>query len=311
SASAFVQHLRPDWINKDGSFQKNRLEVTDIKWNENVHTPWINRLTRHIDHSMFAWSHLLQPDLFIRIRPGKKEKVINALEGKQIRWKDEQYDCIRLPVQTKLDEILTLNRDAVVQDLSSSQCGLVIKECIPKIEGWVWDVCAASGGKSILLNDLYPGKIKLIVSDIRPSILSNLQKRFLEAGVNAGYHFVADHLSITHPKRALPPVEVLLIDAPCTGSGTWARTPEQHYFFKDSCIQDYADKQFNICLNVFDQLKANGFLIYITCSVFEDENEKVVEKLLSQKPLRLVHSQYIDGTQRRSDSMFIAILQKD
>src|SRR5690606_27157702 len=105
----------------------------------------------------------------------------------------------------------------------------------------VWDCCAASGGKSILAKDILKN-IQLTVSDIRKSILINLEKRFASAGIKAYTAKVADLTDPSFSHSPLAPSErfsragthhsafdLIICDAPCSGSGTWARTPEQLY----------------------------------------------------------------------------------
>ncbi|WP_315817441.1 hypothetical protein [Paraflavitalea speifideaquila] len=91
-------------------------------------------------------------------------------------------NCIALANASKVDELIQLNKEAVIQDYSSQRVGELLK-----VEGWprpgipVWDCCAASGGKSILACDIL-GKIDLIVSDIRESIIVNLKSALPKQG---------------------------------------------------------------------------------------------------------------------------------
>jgi 16S rRNA (cytosine967-C5)-methyltransferase len=148
-----------------------------------------------------------------------------------------------------------------------------------------------------------------MVSDIRSSILQNLKRRFLESGISPHYLFEAD-LSKSGVSYKIPQADIILADVPCTGSGTWARTPEQHYFFNPSELKSYSDRQWAICNNVMPYLKPGGYFIYITCSVFFDENEGIKNRLAENEGITLLHSQYLDGTTIKADSMFIALFQK-
>src|SRR5690606_22459919 len=96
---------------------------------------------------------------------------------------------------TKLDGVIEINREAVVQDYSSQRIAAFLKPLQSDRQLSVWDCCAASGGKSILAKDMLKN-IQLTVSDIRKSILLNLEKRFASAGIEKYTARVAD---LTNP----------------------------------------------------------------------------------------------------------------
>ena len=171
----------------------------------------------------------------------------------------------------------------------------------------VWDCCAASGGKSIMLHDL-GFNYQLFVSDIRESILTNLSNRFQIAGITKYSKFIAD-LTSPNIKTPVSKFDVIIADVPCSGSGTWGRTPEQLSYFKPSDLEVYTNRQLKIVENLGQFLDSNGILVYITCSVFETENENIVLHI-SQNGFELIHSEYILGYNHKADSMFLSILKK-
>ncbi len=201
-----------------------------------------------------------------------------------------------------------LDKEAVIQDYNSQQTinSLQSQFKNPKARLAVWDCCAGSGGKSISIKDKFPNAV-LTVSDVRESILINLKKRFLKAGIKKYTAFVAD---LTKPKFEFrnSSFDLILCDAPCTGSGTWSRTPEELYFFKVDKINYYSDLQKNITRNAAKSLKAGGLFLYITCSVFKKENEEVVEFIQSNTALRLLAMQYFIGYNTKADNLFAALL---
>ena len=309
-ASSILEAIRPEWMPFAEKGIAGKMKAYGTHWNAALHTPWLNLLQQGTKHESYALSHFIQPDLFLRVRPGKSALVNATLKTAGISFIDEDKNCLRLPNRSRLDNILAMNADALVQDKSSQQCGTIIKSIIPEFSGQLWDVCAASGGKSILMHDIYNGKPKLMVSDIRESILHNLRERFREAGINYYKSFATDMTKPLDENHNPFKVDMLLVDAPCTGSGTWARTPEQHYFFQPYKAEQFARTQFAICTNALTQLKSGGIHIYITCSVFEMENQSICTRLQSEHHLQLLHQEIIDGTLHKADSMFIAIFRK-
>src|SRR5690606_28673070 len=168
----------------------------------------------------------------------------------------------------------------------------------------VWDCCAASGGKSILAKDIL-SDIELTVSDLRPSIISNLRRRFEEAGIKRYKSFVTDATK-ARPDHLF---DLIIADVPCSGSGTWARTPEQLLFYSEDKIGDYAALQRAILSNVIKYLKPGGYLLYITCSVFRQENEDQVH-YLQEQGVQAIQQQVFKGYEIKADTMFGALLRK-
>lgn len=267
--------------------------------------PWINDISAGIDQEAFVWQHLQQPDLFLRVRPGRMKKVVETLNTNTIAFEAEG-NCLRVANGTKIDQLLTINKDVVVQDRSSQQVANLFSYFQEAAVKKVWDCCAASGGKSILLMDTLPG-IQLSVSDIRATILHNLRQRFEEAGITKFQSFLAD---LSQPLPVKQQYDAIICDVPCSGSGTWGRTPEQLSFFETTKINQYAQLQATIAGNAIPHLKQGGYLLYITCSVFAAENEMNVNKLAEQHSLKLVTQEVLTGYQHKADTMFAALLQK-
>jgi 16S rRNA (cytosine967-C5)-methyltransferase len=306
-----LEHLRPEWYEQMEEPLEGKLEIVHSLFPEFDPLeifPWKNLLSAGIDHRSYCISFLEKPRLFIRVRPGRDSSLKAKLIKHNIEFLDADPDSI-LPFKaysfaggTKLDDIFLMNREAVVQDLGSQSTALFMKRD-EKIEKEAWDCCAGSGGKSILLTDLFPGCM-LTVSDIRESILKNLSARFKEAGIETSRLFKADLTD----KNDLPrqSYNFIVADLPCTGSGTWSRNPEALYFFNPDSISNYRQRQEKILSNISGRLTTGGTLVYITCSVFADENERVATFASSSGVLKLENQEMITGYGRAADSMFVS-----
>lgn len=275
--------------------------------------PWQNELSDGIDHEKFCASFFTQSGLFIRIRPGYEKNIPDKLRAEGLTPKTWSETCIQLPNSTNIEKLVEIDKEAVIQDYSSQQTGDFLKNLKPTTSGFkpkIWDCCAGSGGKSIMLYDIFP-EIELTVSDIRESILANLKKRFAKAGIKKYKSFAAD-LSIHSPLTTHhSPFDLIICDAPCTGSGTWSRTPEQLYFFNQQTIEKYSDRQKKIVTNVIPYLKPGGHLLYITCSVFKKENEEVVQYIQNNLPIQLTSMKYLKGYNKKADTLFAALFRKE
>ncbi|MEJ7675641.1 MAG: methyltransferase domain-containing protein [Chitinophagaceae bacterium] len=195
-----------------------------------------------------------------------------------------------------------------MQDYNSQRVGdFLTSYIIPRTSNFsVWDCCAASGGKSIMAYDINPN-IELTVSDKRESILQNLHKRFAKAGIKKYNSFVAD-LASDNRQLLTQKYDLIICDAPCTGSGTWSRTPEQLFYFKKPAIEKYATLQKQIVQNVVPYLKPGGQFLYITCSVFKKENEDIVKYVEEKYDMELQRMEILKGYKIKSDTMFAALL---
>jgi 16S rRNA (cytosine967-C5)-methyltransferase len=280
-------------------FEK-RVELVPF---EGAYQQWEGMLSVGVSVSELNKHFLQIPDVFIRMRPQAKVSLSKRFKEQVVA----ETDALRFAPATKLEEIDLRPHDYVVQDLSSQKTGTYFH---PKPQQQWWDACAASGGKSILLYDLCPS-IKLTVSDIRSSILQNLHARFKQAGIQQYQYFTADLTQLdTLQKRPSNLFDGILLDVPCSGSGTWARTPEQLQVFSNDKLIQFTLLQTKIVDQVLPSLKVGGRLIYMTCSVFKEENEKQVERICAQHGLQLDRMELINGCGLHADSMFVAVLKK-
>lgn len=310
--------LKPEWNNNISMPLPEKCSMFNIQYPTLSVFPWKEELSEGIDHEKFTASFFIQPDLFLRLRPGKESIVKQKLEKNGIGYQIIKDDCIALSNSSKLDEVIELNKEAVVQDYNSQRVGELLVNINPQIRHGeersknlklsVWDCCAASGGKSIMAKDIL-GDIDLTVSDIRESILVNLKKRFKEAGIKNYKSFVAD-LAASKVKLPISNSRLIICDAPCTGSGTWSRTPEQLYYFDRNEISKYSSLQKQIVSKTIPHLQPGGYFLYITCSVFKKENEEVVDFIKNNFGLEIYRVELLKGYDRKADTMFAALLQK-
>ena len=306
-SNEMLRQLRPDWDEQAQLSAKEKITLTGAG-DTNKIFPFNGELSEGIVWEEFCLSHLKQPDLFLRLRPGKEKVVKQKLEKAAISFRSVSETCLSLLNASKVDAVIELNKEAVVQDLSSQRVGEYMRYAHDHLSAPIsaWDCCAASGGKSIMLHDIDPA-VDLTVSDIRESILVNLKKRFKEAGLSNYTALVAD---LTTSDIKLPAFQLINCDAPCSGSGTWGRGPEQLSYFEEKKVNDYASLQKRIVSNTISWLRPGGYYLYSTCSVFKKENEEVVEYVRQHFPLELIKMEIIKGYDAKADTMFAALLKK-
>lgn len=310
SADKLLQELRPEWNEKILLPLNEKRDFLSWQFLEQDIFLWKDEISEAVDRSTFIFSHLIQPDLFLRLRPGKEAIVKRKLDDEGISFNEISSCCIALENSAKADKTIGLNSEAVVQDYSSQRVAELLELIRQEQPGQlkVWDCCAASGGKSLLAKDTL-GEIDLTVSDVRDSIIANLKKRFAEAGIEKYRSLVAD---LTQPVTALKgqQFDLIIADVPCSGSGTWGRTPEQLCFFAEKKIYEYAILQRKIIDTVVHHIKPGGYLLYITCSVFKKENEDQAQYIKQKFLLNDVKMEWLRGYNKKADTMFAVLLQK-
>lgn len=298
---------RPDLVEKVALPLNEKLEILGLT--PGAIFPYQSVFGNEIESVPFILSHLIQPRLFIRCRPGMADTVINKLKAEKIPFEKISDDCLSLDNATKINTLIQVNKDAVIQDMNSQRVAELLK-LIPVQDHPLkaWDACAASGGKSILAYDVC-GIMDLTVTDIRKTSLVNLEKRFSEAGIKNYKSFTAD---VSKPVEELhgKQFDLVLADVPCSGSGTWSRTPEQLYFFTDKSISGFSSLQTAIVQSVIPHVRPGGYFLYITCSVFKNENEDIVATIKETCNMEPLAQKYFRGYDKKADTLFAALFKR-
>ncbi|WP_312789651.1 RsmB/NOP family class I SAM-dependent RNA methyltransferase [Sphingobacterium sp.] len=306
--SALVTLLEPSYADKINLPIKDKLAFLEKEGVLRAKDlfPFTDRLSEQVDLFAFLESQLVQPNLYIRVKHGRMNFVRAILDENQIPYAVVGEHTISLTNGTSLQRFTALEGIVEVQDLSSQR---TLAYMNPQDRASWWDACAASGGKSLLLMDACPS-VNLLVSDVRMSILRNLDERFDRAGIMHYRKKILDLTKDTYPLLGNERFDGVLLDAPCTGSGTWGRTPEMVRQFRAEKIVEFNTLQKTIASHVAEHVKVGKPLVYITCSVFKAENEDVVNYIIDDLGFELERMSYLKGYEERADSMFVARLIK-
>ena len=172
----------------------------------------------------------------------------------------------------------TIRRLIDIQDLASQITGLV---CDPKPGETWWDACCGSGGKTVHLSALGGSSLSLLATDVRPDILEELNRRLGETGNPSIKTAIWDGATQPPPDGYF---DGILLDAPCSGTGTWHRNPDARWRIQREAVESLKVLQSQLLRACATRLKPGGRLVYATCSVTRDENEWVVERFLDETP---------------------------
>jgi 16S rRNA (cytosine967-C5)-methyltransferase len=141
----------------------------------------------------------------------------------------------------------------------------------------VLDLCAAPGGKTLLLTIAAGADGRVIAGDLHIGRVRAMAERFEHAGVRNVESVVADG---TKPLPFERPFDRILVDAPCSGTGTLARHPEIRWRLRPENLTGLHELQVRLLGNALTKLAPGGRLIYSTCSLESEENELVVNEVL-------------------------------
>jgi len=198
-----------------------------------------------------------------------------------------------------------------IQDLASQMLGAAV-DAHPGMT--VWDACAGGGGKSMQIAAQLKNRGVLYASDIREYKLQEIKERAKRAGFFNVRSFVYDA-----EKSFELPLEVknkggfhrIMVDAPCSASGTLRRNPDVRLRLNASDVADFAQLQLKILQDASRYLRPNGKLIYATCSIFREENEGVVEKFLKTSPdFQIEKAELFGSPDVDSDTMYYCVMQQ-
>jgi 16S rRNA (cytosine967-C5)-methyltransferase len=165
-----------------------------------------------------------------------------------------------------------------IQDLASQVTSIV---CEPKAGQHWWDACAGSGGKALHLATQIGNSGSILATDIRPTILGSLDRRLAETGIRTIKSAVWDGAQDAPPAG---PFDGILLDAPCSGMGTWHRNPDARWRLKESRVTELSALQSHLLKSCAGQLKNGGILVYATCTLPSLENESVISSFLKTEP---------------------------
>lgn len=226
----------------------------------------------------FASPHLdainSRASVWVRLQCQDQTLVLDEFRAQH--WTFEQPadfpDALCLPPNAEVATTDAYRRGFIeIQDLGSQ---LVLATApIPTGGRWL-DACAGAGGKTLQLARLLGDHGHVDATDIRLDILDELRDRAKRARL--------DNIRITsHPEAAY---DGILVDAPCSGSGTWRRQPHLKWYVKPETIASFARTQLDILTQQAPRVKPGGLLIYATCSLSHHENHDVVAAFLQAHP---------------------------
>ncbi len=219
----------------------------------------------------------------IRLNPFKKSDITFPFKG-EVPWCEGGYYLKERPLFTA--DPLFHAGCYYVQEASSMFLSSIFKQTVSADNDLtVLDTCASPGGKSTLVSSFLNNKSVLVANDVIKGRAETLAYNLAKWGK-------CNHIVTNNDTNVFSDLnemfDVILVDAPCSGSGLFRKQPEAIHEWSLQHVEQCSVRQYKIIENVYPALKEGGLLIYSTCSYSEAENEEVVKRLIKEFTLEIV-----------------------
>ncbi len=226
-----------------------------------------------------AWLRQLQrePALWLRARPGTAAALAKSLFAAETT--PLSPDAVRFTGAQDLFRTAQFkDGEFEIQDLASQLTGLA---CAPRPGETWWDTCAGEGGKTLHLADLMQNKGVVWATDRHTGRLETLKRRAARAKL-FNYRATPWDGSAKLPTKAK--FDGILVDAPCSGVGTWQRNPHARWTTTADDARELATTQLALLNHVAGSLKPGGRLIYAVCTLTRSETTAVADAFAAAQP---------------------------
>lgn len=225
-------------------------------------------------------------DLRINPRAGDRETIRAALAAEGIASTFTPFSPLGLRVAGKafLGKTKPFTKGWVEIQDEGSQLAALLCAAAPGMQ--VLDYCAGSGGKTLALAATMNIKGRIVAMDIQASRLEKTRTRLRRSGVAdiVEVRPLSDEKNRKWLRRQKGTFDVVLVDVPCSGSGTWRRNPDLRWMRHGPDLEALRTTQAEILDRVAHTLKPGGRLVYATCSVLAEENEDQIQAFVARTP---------------------------
>jgi 16S rRNA (cytosine967-C5)-methyltransferase len=223
-------------------------------------------------------------DLRVNIMKAEREAVARALAAEGMRVRETSYSPWGLRLADKpalARHRLFLDGSVEVQD-EGSQLLCVLTGA--RRGEMVADFCAGAGGKTLAIGAAMRSSGRVYAFDVSEKRLAKLKPRLARSGLSNVHPQRIDSERDPRVRRLAGKIDRVLVDAPCSGLGTLRRNPDLKWRQREEDLADLAAKQAAILAAAAALVKPGGRLVYATCSILAEENERVAEAFLAAHP---------------------------
>lgn len=223
-------------------------------------------------------------DLRVNTLKAKREEVIEELATHGVTAEPGKFspDCVRLNVKPALTQ-WPIYKDGKV-DVQDEGSQLIARLLQPRRGEMVCDFCAGAGGKTLAIGALMKSTGRIYAFDVNEKRLDGLGPRMRRAGLSNIFPSAIRTEHDSRVKRLYGKMDRVLVDAPCSGTGTYRRNPDLKWRFGEDELTRINEIQKSVIRSAAKMLKDGGRLVYATCSLLQQENQDVIEEFLQENP---------------------------
>ncbi|MFG1497947.1 RsmB/NOP family class I SAM-dependent RNA methyltransferase [Saccharospirillum sp. HFRX-1] len=288
---ATLNQLQSGWLSEWDHWLVQRARASD--WNDVDQTTWLTMQNQ-------------RPPLWLRLARGHENQAEASLRTEGFECLNRSDQALAITARPGLERSQSWQSGWVeIQDKASQAVAAAValqpgERC--------WDVCAGAGGKALALLDAAQPNGEVLATDIRPGALNQCRQRAARQGLNGLNTAVLDGTA-SLPDQA--PFDAVLVDAPCTGAGTWRRSPDARWRLTSARLAELNDTQDALLAHASNAVKTGGRLVYATCSWLVAENEDRVAHFLAAHPhFTLTEQRLLGAPQEDADTLFVAVMQR-
>jgi 16S rRNA (cytosine967-C5)-methyltransferase len=256
-------------------FQNNEASIPLAELRAKAVPAWTAECLEVSDGWLRSLQH--EPKLWLRAKRGQAESLAEKVSGAETS--PLLPDALVFTGETDLFKTPEFHAgEFEIQDIASQVVGLL---CAPQPGETWWDTCAGEGGKTLHLSDLMQNKGLLWASDRAEWRLQKLKRR-------TGRAKVFNYRSVFWDGGAKLPTKTkfdgVLVDAPCSGIGTWQRNPQARWTTTVDDVRELSEIQRKLLANVAPGVKPGGKLIFSVCTLSRAETTDVVAAFNASQP---------------------------
>ena len=256
-----------------------RLETPD--WlAEKLHATWGENTAAE----MAALNQPASVDLRVNTLKGKRDDAIKRLAEDEIVAEPTPLSPLGLRIEARANVIASRAYKEGLVEIQDEASQIAALLTATKADRLTVDLCAGAGGKTLALAAMMKDGGPLIACDTESRRFSRMEPRLKRAGVSNVTRKLIKSLDDPFIGTLEARCERVLVDAPCSGAGAWRRNPNARWKLTPERLDQLIVEQRRILATAASLVKPGGRLIYVTCSVLNEENKAQADLFLDGQP---------------------------